>query len=124
MFSTGSIKESLAKFFKLESLTEDLSGYVETRIELLKLEVREEIAKAISKVVLLGLIVLLIIMILTFFSIGAAFFINQYFTQKYIGFFLVGGFYLTLLLLGFLLRIQLFHTLEKLLSRHFKNHKG
>ena len=39
------IKDSIFKFLRLDNLVENLSGYVETRIELVKLEVREEIAK-------------------------------------------------------------------------------
>ena len=45
MFSQSSISEALSKFFRFDSLAENLSGYVEARVELLKLEVREDVAK-------------------------------------------------------------------------------
>jgi signal transduction histidine kinase len=120
MFSTGSIKAALNKFFRLDTLTEDLSGYVEARVELLKLEVREEVAKAITRVMVLGVVILLLVLLVVFLSIGFAFYFNQYFEEKYAGFFLVGGFYLILLLLSMLLRKQLFYLLERLFSNHLK----
>lgn len=119
----GSIKDIITRFFRLDNLTEDLSGYVEARVELLKLEVREEVAKALTRVMVLGVIVLLGILFIVFLSIGLAFYINQYFEEKYTGFFLVGGFYLILLLLSFGIRKQLFHSLERLLTHHLKHHK-
>ena len=117
----GSIKDVLARFFRIENLTEDLSGYVEARVELLKLEVREEITKAITRVMLLGIIVLFCVFIVLFLSIGLAFFVNQYFEKKYLGFFIVGGFYLILLLISLGMRKQLFHILERLLNNQLKH---
>jgi uncharacterized membrane protein YqjE len=123
MFSTGSIKDALARFFRLDNLAEDLSGYVEARVELLKLEVREEVAKAMTRVMVLGVIVLLCILFIVFLSIGLALYINQFFEEKSIGFFLLSGFYLLLVLLSFGFRKRLFHSLEKLLANHLKHHK-
>lgn len=124
MFSAGSIKDILIKFFRLDSLTEDLSGYVEARVELLKIEVREEVAKALTRAMVIGAIVLLGVLCLLFVSLGAALFINQYFVDTYAGFFLVGGFYLILLLLSFGFRKKILQVLERALNNHFKNHKG
>jgi uncharacterized membrane protein YqjE len=122
MFAS-SIKDILSKFFHLDSLTENLSGYVEARVELLKLEVREEVAKAITRVAVLGVIVLLCVLFIVFLSLGLAVFVNQYFEAKYIGFLLVGGFYLLLFALALSMRKQIFQSLEHLLSNHLKHHK-
>jgi uncharacterized membrane protein YqjE len=123
MFSPGSIKESLAKFFHLDSLAENLSGYVEARVELLKLEMREELAKAMTRGMVLGIIVLICIFFTGFISLGLALYLNEFFTEKYTGFFLIGGFYLILLLASLLMRKQFFQLLERLINKNLKNPK-
>ena len=123
MFSTASIKELLSRFFHLDSLTESLSGYVEARVELLKLEVREEVAKAMTRVMVLVVIGLLGILFIIFVSMGLALLINEYFEFKYTGFFFVGGFYLILFLIAFAMRQQLIQAMERLLNKQFKTHK-
>lgn len=120
---SGSIKGLLTKFFRIDSLTEDLSGYVEARVELLKLEVREEVAKAITRMSVLVIIALLFVLFIIFMSIGFAFYLSQYFEIRAVGFFLVGGFYMILLLISMVLRKQIFQSLEKVLNNHLKNHK-
>ena len=42
------LKDTLAKFFKVDSLIENLTGFVETRVELLKIEVKEDFAKGLA----------------------------------------------------------------------------
>lgn len=120
---SDSIKSLLSKFFRIDDLTKDLSGYVEARVELLKLEVREEVAKALTRVMVLGVIVLLSVLFIIFMSIGLAFYINNYFEEKSAGFFLVGGFYLLLLMISIIFRKQIFQFLESSLSNHLKHQK-
>ena len=61
------LKDSILKFLKLDSLIEHMTGYVETRIELLKIEMKEELAKTLSKalvyVVIVGMVLLFILLI-------------------------------------------------------------
>ena len=43
--------KGLFKFFKIDQLLEKLTAYIEVRIELFKLEAREEIGQAASKAI-------------------------------------------------------------------------
>ena len=56
MFSTAAIV-ALAKFLKLDGLIENVSGYVEARIAF-KIEVREDVAKAITHGLLFAFLLL------------------------------------------------------------------
>jgi ABC-type sugar transport system permease subunit len=123
MFSSASIREALSKFFRLDSLADNLSGYVEARVELLKLEVREEVARAMTRVMVLGAIIVLGILCIVFASLGLALYLNEYFDGRYTGFFLMGLLYLILFVLSMVMRKQLFQSLERLLTNHLKHHK-
>ena len=98
------IKDSIFKFLRLDNLIENLSGYFETRVELIKIEIREEIARVISHGLMVGVLFLLGLLFLVFFSIGAALYLNNYLNSGSAGFWIVSGFYGTV---GFI--IGLFH---------------
>ena len=87
------IKDSIFKFLRLDNLVENLSGYFETRVELIKIEIREEIARVISHGLMVGLLFLLGMLFLVFLSIGLAMYLNTYFNSSSAGFWMVGGIY-------------------------------
>ncbi|HAC25849.1 MAG TPA: hypothetical protein DCE81_13130 [Cytophagales bacterium] len=93
------IKESIFKFLRLDNLIRHLTGYVETRLELFKLEIKEEVARAIAHLVVLVFLVLFGLMLLLFLSIGVAQWLNAYLGQTATGYFVVGGVYFLLFLL-------------------------
>jgi uncharacterized membrane protein len=88
-----SIKDSLIKFLRLDNLIDNLSGYVEARIDLLKIEIREDVAKVLAQGLVVGAVLLLALMFLLFFSIGLANYLNTFFTNIYAGYWIVAGVY-------------------------------
>jgi uncharacterized membrane protein YqjE len=66
------LKDSILKFLKLESLIENLTGYVETRIELTKMEIREDLAKALANFLLFILLGVVFTFFLILISIAVA----------------------------------------------------
>jgi len=108
------IKDSIFKFLHLDNLIENLSGYVETRVELIKIEIREEMARVISHALMVGLLFLLGMLFLVFFSIGSALYLNSYFYSSSAGFWIVAGIYGVSGLI-----IALFH---KSIGRFFENY--
>lgn len=115
-------KDSLSKFFKVDTLINNLTGYVETRVELLKIEVKEELAKNTSKAILYFLIGLLFAMFILFLSMAIALLISSH-LGGFAGFLIVGSFYL---LTGFILLIfrkKVFVKLEKRFLKMFRNKK-
>ena len=121
MFSQNSILEALAKFFKLDSLKENLTGYVEARVDLLKLELREDIGKAIIQALAIGVIISLAFLAIVFLSLGLALFLNRYFKENYAGFWIVAGFYLTLFVVSLTFKKQLLQNLENLFKERIKH---
>ena len=87
------IKDSIFKFLRIENLVESLSGYVETRVELIKLEIREEVAKLVSHSLMIGALFLLGMLFLVFFSVGLAHYLNLYFKDSYSGYWVIAGVY-------------------------------
>lgn len=87
------IKETLIKFLRLDNLIDNISGYAEARIDLLKIEIREEVAKTLSRAVVIIAVIVTALIFLLFFSIGLATLLNEYFGHTYIGFWIVAGIY-------------------------------
>lgn len=65
-------KDTLSKLFKVDSLLNNLSGYVETRVELLKVEVKEDLSKGIAQAVAYLFIAFVFALFIVFISIGVA----------------------------------------------------
>jgi uncharacterized membrane protein YqjE len=107
------LKEILLKFFKLDSIVDHISGYVESRVALVKMEIREEIAGILSRTLMIIVMMLIAFLLLLFFSAGIAWYLNTVFGDDFAGFFLVGGFYLLLLILMIAFRKSLLKSLEK-----------
>ena len=113
--------KGVLKFLKLESISEHLSGYVEDRIELLKLELQEDAAAVSTKVVLFALILIFGLFCLLFLSIALAIIVNNSLGDDSIGYLIVGGVYLIFTLVAFVLKNnnRVKSNLYKKISRSF-----
>ena len=121
--SMEKIKDSIFKFLRLDNLIENLSGYFETRVELIKIEIREEIATVISRGLMVGVLFLLALLFLVFFSIGAALYLNSYFNSASAGFWMVSGIYgVSGLIIG-LFHKSIGHFFERYLIEQAKRHR-
>lgn len=106
------LKETLLKFFKLDGLVNNLTGYIETRIELMKYEVKEDMARAIAKVSILLLLAVFFVFFLLFASAAVAHKIGES-LGSFMGYGIVASFYLILLLLIVILREPIGKSVEK-----------
>lgn len=106
------LKETLLKYFKLDGLVNNLTGYIESRIELMKYEVKEDMAKAISKVSILLLLAVFFVFFLLFASAAVAHKIGES-LGSFAGYGIVASFYLTMLLLIVILREPISKSVEK-----------
>lgn len=79
--------------FNIDRLKDDLEGYLETKISLLKLEINEQLIEAIAKIAIVLLIFILLCFGLLFLSTAAALRLNGVFQSNYLGFLVVGAFY-------------------------------
>ena len=106
------LKDTLLKFLKLDSLIEHLTGYVETRIELTKLEIKEDIAKGLSKVLLFILMGAVLFLFIILISVAVAHLIAKS-IGAFGGFAIVAGFYLLLGILLFAFREAITEKLQE-----------
>jgi len=111
--SMGGIKESIFKFLKLESLVENLSGYVESRVELVKLEIREDVARLLSKSIVYAAMMLFAFLFLIFFSIGFAQYINTFFEASFAGYWIIALIYAITFFVFLLFRKSMLKNFEK-----------
>ena len=92
-------KRGIFRFLKLDKLANNLTKFVENRVELLKLEIREEAAETGAKLLILAVFGILFL----FFTIFLSFFLSDYLNlvlqSRFWGYGIVSGFYLFLILL-------------------------
>lgn len=103
------LKDTLSKFFKVDSLLSNLTGYVETRVELLKVEVKEDLSKGLAQAVAYLFIWFIVALFLTFFSIGIALLLGNS-LGNVAGFAIVAAVYL-------IAGLTLWFSREKLISK-------
>ena len=116
------LKENLLKFLKLDSLVENVTGYVETRIELLRIEIREELAEGISRAVVY--VVVLAVMMLSVFlgSMAVAFKIAES-MGAFAGFGIVSGIYFVVGLLVYFFRNPIAERIQLRLNERMNKKK-
>ena len=84
---------------KIEELTKSLKVYVQTNIELIKLEATERTSVFGSSLISILLVGFSLFLFVLFISISAGFFLANYFNDNYTGFLLVTIFYFLLTLI-------------------------
>lgn len=68
---------SISKFLKLDSLIEHLTGYVETKVALIKVEVKQDLAEGLGKAITYLLLAFALAMVILLLSIGVAIVLAQ-----------------------------------------------
>jgi uncharacterized membrane protein YqjE len=79
-------------------MIDHLVGFVETRLEILKLDFKEESVKVIAKLLTMAVIGLLGTLFFIFFSVMIAIMLNQALDSPYLGFAILAAFFLVLLI--------------------------
>lgn len=106
------LKERLIKFFKLDSMASNLTGYVEARMELLKIEIKEDVARGVSKVVVFVVLAFAFMLFIFFISVGLAYWIGESLGAP-AGFAIVSAVYLLIAIILFVKRDDISHKIEK-----------
>ena len=96
-------------------MIQHIIGLVETKIALVKLEIRQEVSKVISSLIVISAMALLAFFIWFFISFAIALLINSWMDSIYWGFFIIAGIHLLLLLLLYAFRKEL--KLEEAISK-------
>jgi len=109
------LKDTLSKFFKVDSLLSNLSGYVETKVELAKIELKEQLGKGLARAVTWVLLVFFVAIFLLFTSIAAALAIGKS-VGIIFGFLIIGSVYLIVSLVLWFNRDRIIRKLEHVLT--------
>lgn len=75
----------------MESLLEKLSGFLESKVELAKLEIKKELADVLTKVVILFLLLYVASFAILFALLGVAKVLNEVMRTEYWGYFIIFG---------------------------------
>ncbi|WPR74819.1 phage holin family protein [Algoriphagus sp. NG3] len=89
---------------KIGEIIQTLKGIVETKIDMVKLEVQDQVSGILTRLIFLILMGGSLLLVLLFFSLSLAFYLSQHFESPHMGFLLVGLMYLLLLVVLYLLR--------------------
>lgn len=106
------VKSTILKFLKLDGFVDNLTSYLETRVELLKTEVREDMVKAVAKLCLAFVLTLAFIIFILFASIALALWIGTS-MGLVLGFTIVSGAYFLLAFLLLVFKKTINKSLEK-----------
>ncbi len=112
----------MQEFKKMEDISENIKQYVNTNLEIVKLELTNRTAIIGSELISSIVIGLISFMFLFIFSIGLGFYFSELLNNNFYGFSIVAGFYLVLLLCIVLFRKKLIQTpLRDKIIRKFLN---
>lgn len=110
----------LTELSKPQKLVKNLIGFLETKIELIKLDIREEFSEVLTKLVVFIVVMFLLFSAIMFASITLANYLNQLFSSTFIGHGIIAIFYLLLIGVIYLLRNN--KMLKKFVSDQIKKH--
>jgi hypothetical protein len=86
------------KMFNLEGITDNVKGYFDSKIQMLKLEAQEKISGIITTILVMVLVLFMGMMTLVFFSLALGNYLNSLFDSSYIGFGILALFFLVLVI--------------------------
>lgn len=118
-------RKGILSFLRLDGAIDHLVAMVESKIEIAKIEVREELAEVLAK----GIVGIILIAIggtfFLFLNLALALWIGELMQREFLGFFIVSGFYLVVLIVLLLIKdkIGLKNNIEEKLNKGFKSRK-
>lgn len=119
-YTMENIKDTIFKFLRLDNLVDNISGYIEARVALIKLEVREEVVKVLSRGIILMAVLFMAVLFLFFISFGLAEYLNSVLGDSFTGYWIVGGIYGTGFILVLIFRKPIDRNFEKKLMEIIK----
>ena len=113
---------TLSKFLKLDDFLGNLAGYVETKVEIVKLEAKQEIAAGVARLITYMIIAFVAGMVLLFVSLGVAVLLAGI-LGPLAGYSIVAAVYLIVFVILYVNRNKLIVSVEKNVNENFKKKK-
>lgn len=101
--------------FRIKNLINALVGFIETKIELYKIQFKEEIAKALSVMVIIFLIAMIGMLFLLFLSHFLAQLLNDLLENNYLGYLIITFIYLLIGVLVYMRRKRISNAIINLM---------
>ncbi len=109
------------KFFRLlglEVLLDNLKGYIETKIEIIKIEAQEKLTALIAFILIFFCVAVFGVLAFFFLNFALALYLNQLCDSGFLGFIILGSFYLLITLwLVFSINRGFIHRIIKRLTQ-------
>ncbi len=93
----------MADIFNIGGIKKAITDYLKVKFELLKLDLSEHLANVLAQVIAYLIIIIFGSLVFAFASMGVAFLLNEVLESSYLGFMIVAGFYLLILIVVFIL---------------------
>lgn len=87
----------ILKMLGLDGILENAEGYIDSRIQLIKLEAEEKLTHFLTKLLVGILVLFLFTMALVFLGLGLATYLNAILESSFAGYLIVGLFFLLLI---------------------------
>ena len=87
---------SAKSLFNIDRLIDHLVGFIETRLEILKLDFKEESVRVVAIILTIAVKVLFGTLFFIFFSVALGLYLNQILESAYLGFVILAGFFFLL----------------------------
>jgi hypothetical protein len=107
------IKDRILKFLRLDGIISNLTGYLETRLALAKMEIREEVSSILSRGLMIMIMFMIGFLFVLFLMLGLAQYLNTVLESEFAGYMIVSLFFGILLFVLLILRKSFFKILEK-----------
>lgn len=107
------LKETILKFLRLDTLIENITGYLEAKVALVKMEVREEVAGVLSRGLVMMMVAMVGFLFVLFAGLALSLYLNTVLESQFLGYLIVAGGFgliLAILLIG---RKSFFKAFEK-----------
>ena len=104
------------KMFGLEGFLENAQGYIDSRVQMVKLEIQEKLTNVITLLLVLLSIMFLSLMMIAFLSMALGYFLNSLLDSSFLGFLIMGGIYFVLILILVFSKNSIHKKIHKLTS--------
>lgn len=117
--------KGILKYLGLGNLLESTKGLIDTRVKLIKVELKDELAKALSNIFIAALLLSFLFLAILLLSLGLGMFLGNIWNNYFYGFAVVSGFYVLLFVILFLIKdkIRLRERIEHELNNVFHINK-
>ncbi|MFL5729735.1 MAG: phage holin family protein [Cytophagaceae bacterium] len=102
-------------FFKFDGILDVVKGYVDAKIQLVKLDIKEKASKVITTLLFMVLLLFSFLMMVVFGSLALGHYLNTLFHSEYLGFVVLALFFFMIVL------IMAFNVTKGFLHKKIRN---